>query len=136
MLGVTSKLYSIILISLLSLSAVLYLLFIAEIISHGLLLNWCAILFVVATLSSVVFPIIGMAKDFKKAINSLIGIGALLLIFIVGYVMSSGEVYAIGDRVVEGTVSKLSEAGLYTFYVMIVLAIGTIIYTEISKAFK
>ena len=136
MLGINSKVYSIILVSLLGLSAVLYLLFAAEIISHGLLLNWCAILLIVATLSAVVFPIIGMAKDIKKAINSLIGIGALLVIFVIGYIMSNEEVYSIGDRVVEGTMSKISEAGLFTFYVMIVLAVGTIIYTEISKAFK
>ena len=136
MLGINSKVYSIILVSLLGLSAVLYLLFAAELISHGLLLNWCAILLIVATLSAVVFPIIGMAKDIKKAINSLIGIGALLVIFVIGYIMSNEEVYSIGDRVVEGTMSKISEAGLFTFYVMIVLAVGTIIYTEISKAFK
>ncbi|HAW52528.1 MAG TPA: hypothetical protein DCX54_09420 [Flavobacteriales bacterium] len=107
-----------------------------EVISHGLLLNWCYVLFVLAALSALIFPLVGMAKDFKKAINSLIGVAVLIIIFGVGYSLSSGEAYTIGDQVVEGTMSKLSEAGLYTFYVMILLAVGTIIYTEISKAFK
>jgi len=136
MLGVNSKIYSIILISLLGLSAVLYILFAFEVVSHGLLLNWCMVLLLLAALSALVFPLIGMVKDFKKAINSLIGVGALIVIFIIGYTMSNEEVYTIGERVVEGTVSKLSEAGLFTFYAMIILAVGTIIYTEISKAFK
>ena len=136
MLGINSKFYSVLLFSLLGLSAILYLLFAAEVISHGLLLNWCLILFVLAALSAVVFPIVGMVKDFKKAINSMVGVGVLIIIFGIGYSMSNEEVYSIGDRVVEGAVSKLSEAGLYTFYVMILLAVGTIIYTEISKAFK
>ena len=136
MLGINPKVYSIVLFSLLGLSGLLYILFAAELITHGLLLNWCYFLFVISVVTAVVFPVIGMAKDFKKAINSLIGVGALILIFIIGYVMSDGETYSIGDRIVEGTISKLSEAGLITFYVMIVLAVGTIIYTEISKAFK
>ena len=77
-----------------------------------------------------------MSKDFKKSKNSLIGIGILVLIFVLGMLMSSDESYNIGGRVVEGSVSKYSEAGLITFYVMIALAVIAIVYTEISKAFK
>jgi hypothetical protein len=131
-----SKIYSIILLALLGVSAILYLLFAAEIVSHGLLLNWCYLLFGLAAAAAVVFPIMGMVKDFKKAVNSLIGVGALIVIFFIGYALSTDEAYKIGERVVEGVASKRSEAGLVTFYVMFFLAIGTIIYAEISKAFK
>ena len=131
-----SKLYSIILYALIGISAILYLLFAAEVVPHGLLITWCYVLFVLAAASAVVFPILGMVKDFKKAINSLIGVGALIIIFFIGYAMSTDEAYKIGERVVEGVASQRSEAGLITFYVMIFLAIGTIVYAEISKAFK
>ena len=132
----SSKLYSIILSSLLGLSGLLYVLFIGGIIGEALLINWCYLLLIVAGAVSVVFPIIAMAKDFKKSKNSLIGIGVLVLIFVVGMLMSSDESYNVGGSVVDGSVSKYSEAGLITFYVMIALAIIAIIYTEISKAFK
>ena len=132
----SSKLYSIILSSLLGLSGLLYVLFIGGIIDEGLLINWCYLLLIVAGAVSVVFPIIAMAKDFKKSKNSLIGVGVLVLIFVIGMLMSSDESYNVGGSVVEGSVSQYSEAGLITFYVMIALAVIAIIYTEISKAFK
>ncbi|MEQ8324072.1 MAG: hypothetical protein RIC15_03860 [Vicingaceae bacterium] len=131
-----SKIYSIILYVLMGVSAVLYLLFAAEVISHALLINWCYLLFIIAGSASLIFPIISMTKDFKKAMSSLIGIVALAVIFIVGYILSTDEAYKIGESIVEGTASKSSEAGLITFYVMIFLAIGSIIFAEISKAFK
>ena len=132
----SSKLYSIILSSLLGLSGLLYVLFIGGIIGEALLINWCYLLLIIAGAVSVVFPIIAMAKDFKKSKNSLIGIGVLVLIFVLGMLMSSDESYNVGGSVVEGSVSQYSEAGLITFYVMITLAVIAIIYTEISKAFK
>lgn len=130
------KFYSIVLFGLMGLSALLFLLFVLDVIGVSWMINWCYLLFGIALLAAVVFPIAGMAKDFKSAKNSLMGIGILIVIYIIGFVVSDGESYSIGDRVVEGTVSKHSEAGLITFYAMIAMAIGTIIYTEISKAFK
>ena len=136
MLGSNSKLFSIILASLLGLSGLLYVLFVAEIIDEGILINWCYALLIVSGAVSVVFPIIAMAKDFKKSKNSLIGIGILVLIFVVGMVTASDESYTVGGNLIDGSVSKYSEAGLITFYVMIALAVVAIIYTEISKALK
>jgi hypothetical protein len=85
---------------------------------------------------AVIFPIIGIVKNFKSAKYSLIGVGALIIIYVIGLAVSTGEPYSIGERIVEGSVSKHSEAGLITFYVMIALAVGSILYAEISKAIK
>ena len=136
MIGINSKLFSIMLFSLLGVSGLLYILFAFEVIGESLMLNWCFLLLIVAGLVAVVFPVIGMVKDFQKAKNSLIGTGALIVIFFIGYAMSSDEVYKMGERVVDGGISKWSEAGLITFYSMIILAVLAIVYTEISKAFK
>lgn len=136
MIGVNQKLYSIILFSLLGISGLLFILFMSGAVGEGLMLNWCFLLFGIAALAAVVFPVIGMVKDFKKAKGSIIGVALLFVFFIVGYVMSTDESYTIGESVIDGMTSKYSEAGLITFYIMIVLAIAVIIYTEISKAFK
>jgi len=136
MIGQNSKLYSTILLGLLGLSGLLYILFVLEMVSEGVMLNWCFLLLGIATLVAVVFPILGMAKDLKKAKSSLIGVGVLAVIFIVSYVMSTAEPYISGELVIDGSVTKASEAGLIMFYIMIFLAIGAILYTEISKAFK
>ena len=136
MMGINPKLYSTLLYALMGISGLLYVLFTLEVVSEGIMLNWCFLLLGVAALVAIVFPLLGMVKDFSRAKNSLIGVGALALIFIIGYVLSTDEAYKIGERVVEGTVSQRSEAGLITFYVMIAMAILAIAYTELSKVFK
>lgn len=142
MIGVNQKLYTIILFSLLGISGLFFILFLLGIEGEreefllNLILNWCFLLFGIATLAAVVFPVLGMLKDFKKAKGSIIGVALLVVFFIIGFVLSTEETYTIGESVIEGMTSKYSEAGLITFYIMIVLAIAVIIYTEISKAFK
>ncbi len=136
MKDLSPKFYSIVLFSLMGVSALLFILFMLGAIGVALMINWCYLLFGIAVLTAVVFPIVGMVKNFKSAKYSLIGVGALVIIYVIGLAVSTGESYSIGDRVVEGTVSKHSEAGLITFYAMIILAVGSILYTEISKAFK
>jgi hypothetical protein len=136
MRGLNPKFFSYLLLSLLGLSGVLYILFALQVIGEGVMLNWCFMLFGVAALVAVIFPIIGMVKDFQKAKNSLIGVGILIVIFVLGYALSTEETYRVGESIVEGAVSRRAEAGLIAFYVMIVMAIVAIIYTEISKAFK
>ena len=59
-----------------------------------------------------------------------IGVGSLVLVFLVSYFTSTGE--ASGD-VTENT-AKLVGAGLTTFYILAIAAIGGIVYTEIKKA--
>ncbi len=136
MKDLSPKFYSIVLFSLMGVSALLFILFMLGAIGVTLMINWCYLLFGVAVLVAVVFPIVGMVKNFKSAKYSLIGVGALVVIYVIGLAVSTGESYSIGDRVVEGSVSQHSEAGLITFYTMIVLAVGSILYTEISKAIK
>ena len=136
MKDLSPKFYSIVLFSLMGVSTLLFILFMLGAIGVTLMINWCYLLFGIAVLVAVVFPIVGMVKNFKSAKYSLIGVGALVIIYVIGLAVSTGESYSIGDRVVEGSVSQHSEAGLITFYTMIVLAVGSILYTEISKAIK
>ena len=139
MQGLNPKIYQIILFSLLGISAILYLLFAlsgGEIVSHGILIGWSYIMGIVAAAAAVIFAVLQMAKDFQKAKTSLIGVGVLVIIFILGYSLASDESIKAGQQVIEGSTSRFSEAGLITFYVMIVLAVVSIIYSEVSKAFK
>ena len=136
MIGLNPRIFSSILLGLLGISGILYILFAFGAIGEGVMLNWCFILFGIAAVVAIVFPILGMVKDFQKAKRSLVGVGILVVIFVIGYALSSDEAYKVGEQVVEGSVSKRAEAGIIAFYVMIVLAIVAIIYTEISKAFK
>ena len=134
---VNSNLYSILLYALMGISSILFLLFmLTDLVGEGLMLNWAFLLLGASVLIAIVFSVLGMVKDFGKAKYSIMGTGALILIDVIWYVVSTDESYSIGERVVEGSASQQSEAGLITFYVMIILAVVAIVYTEVSKAFK
>ncbi len=133
-----NKLFSIILIALLGLSALLSVLFFASVVSEGLLITWCYILLGIAAATAIVFPMITMAKNPKAAKSALIGVVALVVVFALGYVMAgSEEFYTLdGNLLADEATSKKSEAGLIAFYIMGAAAIGAVIYAEVSKMLK
>lgn len=133
-----SKLYNIILFSLLGISAVLSVLFFFtdDVIGAGTMLNWCYVLLGIAVVAAIGFSIVTMAKDISKAKASLVGMGALIVIMGIGYLLSTDEAYQVGEEVVEGAVSKRAEAGLIGFYIMFLIAVGSIIFVELRKALK
>ena len=79
-----------------------------------------------------------MATNPKKAKSALIGVGVLVVICAVAYFMSSNEVHSNidGDILADAGTSKLSEGGLIAFYILAVVAIGSIVFAEVSKMFK
>lgn len=95
-------------------------------------------LFAVAALASVVFPLLYTARNIGDAKNSLIGVGALVVVLILAYVLSSGEFYFSGIEKFEMTESgiKLVSAGLNSFYLLALLAVLATIYSEVSSIFK
>ncbi len=75
----------------------------------------------------------------KKAIISIVSIVLLLIIVFVAYSSASDEVLNMptydGPDNVPGTL-KWSGAGLITAYILLALAVLSIIYVEIAKLFK
>lgn len=133
-----NKLFRIILTALLGLSAVLSVLFFVGGVSEGLLIAWCYILFAIATITAIVFPIINMIQNPTGAKNVLIGVALTLLVFGIGYASSSSEEFFTvnGVKLADASASRYSEAGLIAFYIMGATAIGAVIYAEVSKLFK
>jgi hypothetical protein len=137
-MGNNNKLFSIILIALLGLSALLSILFMVDVVSEGVLITWCYILLAIAAITAIVFPIITMAQNPKGAKNALIGVVALIVICALGYFMSGNEVHIDldGKLLADAATSQKSEAGLIAFYILGAGAIGSIIFAEVSKMFK
>ncbi len=133
-----NKLFSIILYALLGISALLSVLFFLDVVSEGMLINWCYILLGIAAVSAIIFPVITMAQNPKNAKNALIGIVGLAVVFAIGYAMAGNEEVfdASAKLLADESTSQLSEAGLNAFYILGVGAIGVIIFSEVSKIFK
>ena len=95
-----------------------------------------ALLFIAVALT-VVFPIIHMLREPSTLIRSAIGVGVVVVLFVISYALSDSEVNLKAAAVgVTPTSSRLIGAGLIMFYITLVLSVLALIYSEISKALK
>jgi hypothetical protein len=105
------------------------------IIDIGLYITYAV--FLVSAGAAVVFPLIYALKHPSAIGKSLIGIGGMVVLFVVAYFLSGDEVTAKYTALgVDASGSKIIGAGLTMFYFVMVIGFLGIIYSEISKAFK
>lgn len=92
----------------------------------------------IAALASVVFPLIYTLRNVSDAKKSLAGVGALVLVILVTYFLSSGEFYFDGIEKYNMSASeiKVVSTGLNSFYVLLVIAIVASVVSEVSSIFK
>ena len=69
--------------------------------------------------------------------NTLISVGAFLLIVVISYVLADGTPMPMPEgEMLSASASKWVGAGLYAFYILAILAIGAMVYTGIRKITK
>lgn len=87
--------------------------------------------------AAILLPLLHAIKHPKELGKSAVGIGVLVVIFVVAYSISGSEVSvkAASLGVGEGS-SKLIGAGLMMFYIVFIASLLGIVYSEISKAIK
>jgi hypothetical protein len=91
----------------------------------------------VAVAAAVIFPIISSISNPSSLLKTGIGIGVVLVLFGLSYALAGSDLppSAIAAGLSESSV-KLISAGLIMFYIVLVLAVLALIYSEISKALK
>ncbi|WP_420315664.1 hypothetical protein [Ekhidna sp.] len=94
----------------------------------GLFISY--ILIGVCVLAAVGMPLVKAFGDPDSLKKMGIGVGALLVVFLVSFFTASGN--AMGEAT--ETTTKMVGAGLTTFYILAIGAILGIVYTEIKKA--
>lgn len=94
-------------------------------------------LFIIALGSAIILPILNVVKSPKDLVKTGIGVGALLVVFLISFGLAGSEVTAayVAQGVGEGS-SKLIGAGLTMFYMVFIGAMIGIVYSEINKALK
>ncbi|HSV88824.1 MAG TPA: hypothetical protein VLH61_09300 [Bacteroidales bacterium] len=101
-------------------------------ISIGLYVTY--FLVVLAVVSTVVFGLMQIVRNFKKAKGALVGMAVLIVIIIISLALSTGEPYPafnIGENA-----SRWIGAGITSTFILAGLGLIAGIYTEISKMFK
>lgn len=132
-----SKALNIVLYVLLGVSALLGVLFFAGTVDSETMIYWCYTLFVLGALTAIVFPIINMAKNPGGAKSALIGVGALVLVFVIAYALGGDEMTPKYEKFIDGPeASKRVSMGLIAFYILAIGAIAATVYSGISKLFK
>lgn len=90
-----------------------------------------------AIIGAVVFPIVQMAGDIKKAKGALIGIGALLVVFFISYSLSTAETgLFFQNKGISPTFAKVIGGGLISTYIVFFGAVISIVISEITKWIK
>ena len=102
-------------------------------------LVWAYVLFFLTAGITVIFSIANFIANPKGAKKSLVGIGAAVVIIFVAYLLADDTVlnmpfYDGGDNV--PGILKMVDTGLYTAYMLVVVAFLTILWSSVSRVFK
>ena len=69
--------------------------------------------------------------------NTLISVGAFLLIVAISYVLADGSPMAMQEgEMLSASGSKWVGTGLYAFYILAILAVGSMVFSGIKKVTK
>ncbi|GLB50729.1 hypothetical protein [Neptunitalea lumnitzerae] len=99
------------------------------------------ILLAIAVVGVAIFSIINIVSSGEKIKRTLIGLGALAVVVILGYVLADGsnidfDALSRADINVTEAESKTVGAGLITFYILMVVALGSMLLSGIKKMFN
>ena len=97
----------------------------------------CYILLFLAVITAVVFPLVQIVQNPKALVKSGVGVAGLAVLFIISYALSGSEVTVKYTTMgVEENGSKLIGAGLIMFYIILIVTVISMVYSEINKALK
>jgi hypothetical protein len=94
-------------------------------------------LVIIATLAAIILPLINAFGDPKGLLKSLIGVAVLVVLYFISYALASNEVTPVYTRFAVGPeLSKIVGGSLILMYILLLIAIVGIVYTEIVKLVK
>lgn len=103
----------------------------------GIMLTWSYFLLAVAILTAVFMPLINIIQNPKNAVRSLLGLGIIAVVFIVAFALSSGAPVPLSGTITATPLElKFTDMGLYVTYILLVVAIGSIVLGEVYSWVK
>lgn len=121
-------------IGLVALSALMVFLFALEAISIEFLIYFALVILGLIVNVTFFASLLNFAENPSTGKNFLIGIVGLLVIFGISYAISSDTIDSESEQIIAG--SKIAEAGIYTLYTLVVLAVGALLYSSVKRIFS
>jgi uncharacterized membrane protein YuzA (DUF378 family) len=106
-----------------------------SLINIGIIITYIMIGF--AALSAISFGVKKMLSNTKNAKKTLYTILGLIVVCILSYLIASDEILNSYEKYkISASESKNVGMGLIMFYILSALAVGAVLYSELSKAFS
>ena len=121
-------------LGLIGLSLLMVLLFLMNTISLGFLINYSIFLLVLVVVIALGAAGLNLYENPKGGKSIIIGIGGLVLFYLIGLGMASDTVDLQSQLVIEG--SKQAEAGIYTLYFVMFTAVSALVYSSVKRIVK
>lgn len=128
----TSKISNIVMIALIVIGAIVFLMSLSGTYDPIIYLSYVYV--VVGIIAGLGGALIGMLSKPESAKGVLMGVGAMLVVFILAYVLADSSDYQRLNTT-EG-LSKLSDTLLYTFYILFIGAIGAIVFSGVKSIIR
>lgn len=122
-----------------AISVIVFLLYLIGSVDEGIFLGWAYFLFILCAITAVVFPIIFLATNIKKAKGAIIGVVGLLVVLGLSYVLADSTIPTFmgsEDFHISETVSKNVGVGLWAMYILGGITVLSLIFSPILKLFK
>lgn len=102
-----------------------------------LMLRWTYILLGLTVALVIILPLLYVAENPKGALRGLLGLVGILVVIGIAYALSDTNPIETPAQLYDNpTQLRISDIGLYTTYIALLVAIVTIVYGEIRNAFK
>lgn len=106
-------------------------------------LRWAYVLLFVAVIVLILFSLYQFFSDLKSAKGGLFGIGAVLLIVLISWMLGSSEYPKffgvekfIADGTITPTITRVIDTALYSTYIIFGLSFVALLYSSVSRYFK
>tara|TARA_B100001758_G_C18052735_1_gene424004 strand:- start:26 stop:355 length:330 start_codon:yes stop_codon:yes gene_type:complete len=106
-----------------------------NLVNIGIIISYAMVAF--AALASIGFGIKKMIKNTNNAKKTMYTLIGLVLAFAIAYLVASDEVLKSFEKYeTTAAASKRVGMGLITFYLLLIGAVGSVFYAELSKVFS
>lgn len=120
-------------IGLVGLSTLMVILFALDGISIEALINFSLGLLILIALATIGAAILNFVENPKTGKSFLVGIVVLLVVFGISYGVSTDAIDVDTEQIITG--AKGAEAGIYTLYVVVAIAVGALLYSSVKRIF-